>query len=72
MNIDKCPHCGGEALLHGNYSPKNRVWFIFCKCSLCGSQGKAFTEKQDPEAQSWDTMACNNAVSAWNMRYKGE
>ena len=71
MNIEKCPHCGGEAALNANYSPKNRIWFIFVKCSLCGAQGKVFSDNRDPEPKEWSSEACKNALSAWNLRYKG-
>lgn len=67
--VKYCPHCGGDARLTANYSPKAKVWFIAVKCRMCGATGKYFTQQEDPDATAWETDACYNAVIAWNKRY---
>ena len=64
MIIKTCPHCGGESWLNESYSNKNRCYFAFVKCSVCGAQGKIYQSKKEPSAET-----CRLAVSAWNMRY---
>lgn len=68
MKIRPCPHCGGNSALTSKYSAKKRLYFIFVKCDLCGAQGKIYADKEDPEWYGWNMPACQNAVSAWNMR----
>lgn len=68
MNISTCPHCGGEAYLAANYSYKIRKYFVFCKCDICGAQGKSYTSEEDPAAENWDNQPCRDAIKAWNMR----
>lgn len=72
MEIKTCPHCGGSAHIYSNYSYKKGNYFVFCRCDICGSQGKAYTTKEDPEARNWETTACTDAVNAWNMRTEGK
>lgn len=67
--IETCPHCGGEARLTANYSPKTKLWFINVKCQICGATGKYYTQVEDPEGKEWKTDACYNALQAWNKRY---
>lgn len=69
MKLKYCPHCGGEAELCGNYSKQTRSYFVFCKCTICGSQGKIYNTVEDPEGIGWSDYACQSAVKAWNMRY---
>ena len=71
-NFKSCPHCGADATLYGNYSYKARSYFVMCKCSMCGAQGKIYNSPEDPESVEWNNTACRDAVKAWNMRYKGE
>lgn len=66
--LKSCPHCGGIACLHSNYSYKTRSYFVFVKCEVCGATGKVTTSKDEPAAQEWNNEACDRAVSAWNMR----
>ncbi len=66
--IKPCPFCNGSALLNANYSYRTRTFFVFVKCEICGGQGKAFTDSNDPEHSNWNDSACNSAVDAWNMR----
>ena len=71
MELKYCPHCGGEAELYRNYSRRAGSYFVFVKCSMCGSQGKIYNTEEDPERTGWeDNTACQSAVRAWNMRYK--
>lgn len=69
-HIKLCPHCGGEAALHANYSYKTRSYFVMCKCGMCGSQGKIYNSPDNPESEEWNNIACIDAIKAWNMRYK--
>lgn len=69
MEIKACPHCGGASTLHANYSYKTRSYFVFAKCSICGSQGKIYNTDTEP---SGTDKACIAAVKAWNMRYREE
>ena len=66
--LKECPHCGGEAFLHANYSQKIHRFFIFAKCSECGATGATKCTKEDPKENNWRLPACNRAISAWNMR----
>lgn len=66
--IKPCPFCSGAACLNANYSYRTRSFFVFVKCEICGGQGKAFTDSNDPEDSNWNDAACNSAVDAWNMR----
>jgi len=66
--IKTCPHCGGAGRLNANYSYKTRSYFIFVKCDICGSTGKTYGSREDPQAEDWNTPACDDAISAWNMR----
>lgn len=68
-NIKNCPHCNGAAVLQSNYSSRYRAYFIFCKCTLCGAQGKTYSSKDNPVDEEWNTQTCEDAVAAWNMRY---
>lgn len=66
--IKPCPHCGGVACLTQNYSYKIRSYFVFVSCNICNAQGKTFRSTEEPAAVGWNNTACNDAVSAWNMR----
>ena len=68
MIIKPCPHCGGIACLNYNYSNKARRFFVYVKCDICSAQGKPYTSVEDPAAQEWDSIACRDAINAWNMR----
>lgn len=68
-SVKYCPHCGGDARLTANYSPKVKRWFIAVKCTLCGATGKYYTQVEDPDETNWNTDACYNALRAWNRRY---
>lgn len=67
-SFKNCPFCNGEPTLSSNYSYKTRCYFVMAKCTFCGSQGKIFSCKDDPEDANWNNDACINAVKAWNMR----
>ena len=69
MEIKTCTHCGGSSELTYNYSHYARSYFVFVKCSICGSQGKIYNTEEEPEQNS---KACIDAVKAWNMRYREE
>ena len=66
--IKTCPHCGGTACLNQNYSYKTRSYFAFIKCDICGATGKAYFSKEEPATAGWNNPACNDAITAWNMR----
>lgn len=66
--IKPCPHCGGTACLHGNYSRKIKSYFVFAKCDICGAQAKVYKSPENPEDVDWDNQACIDAVAAWNLR----
>ena len=68
ITIKPCPHCGGSSCLYANYSHRYRQYFVCVKCEICGSQGKTFSDPNDPEQSGWNDAACNSAISAWNMR----
>lgn len=70
--MKKCPHCGGRARAQSNYSQTANGYFIFIRCTVCGSQGKTCFSYTDPADDEQDNEALSNAISAWNMRYKGE
>lgn len=65
-----CPHCGGRSCLYSNYSGRYRKYFVYVKCEVCGSQGKTYTTNDDPATTEWCDDVCDNAVGAWNMRFK--
>lgn len=69
-NIKRCPHCNGDAVLQSNYSSRYRAYFIFCKCTICGAQGKTCSSNTDPVDSNWEMQPCYDALAAWNMRYK--
>lgn len=66
--IKACPHCGGTASLCANYSYKTRGYFVFVKCDICGAQGKIYKSSEDPRTVDWDSIDCDDAVAAWNLR----
>lgn len=66
MEILNCPHCNGAGELQANYSTRNRCYFVFVKCSMCGAQGKVFSTQEEPKE---DREVLAKSVSAWNMRY---
>lgn len=66
--LKACPHCGGAAYMEQNYSRKARSYFVYVKCSICGSQGKIFNSDEPPAENEWSLPACNGAAAAWNMR----
>lgn len=68
MQIDTCPHCGGMAFLTQTYSYKCRCYFVAVKCDICGASGKPYTQKDPPSDDKWQSMACSDAIRAWNMR----
>lgn len=68
--LKKCPFCNGNAFLQGRFNYKQRSYFVCAKCNICGAQGKTYTSEEDPEEVDWNNSACNEAVTAWNMRYK--
>ena len=72
VQIKPCPHCGGIAYLTQNYSYKARSYFVFVKCDICGAQGKIYNSTTEPAAAGWNNTACNDAISAWNMRIAQE
>lgn len=72
QEIKKCPFCGGDGELTQRYNTRYRNYFLFVACNLCGGQGKIFSSDEDVTESNWKTNACERAVKAWNMRYKGE
>lgn len=69
-HIKDCPFCGGEASIWQNYNYKAEVFFVMCKCDVCGSQGKTFNSGDEvPVEVDWDNDACRRAIKAWNRRY---
>ena len=58
-----CPHCGGDAILTANYSPKAGVWFINVKCTFCGATGKYYTQKEAPDKSGWTTDVIDYTIS---------
>lgn len=69
LEIRECPHCGGEAALCYKYSLKTDSYLVFCKCQLCGAQGRVYSSKECPEDENWESQTCKRALEAWNMRY---
>lgn len=72
MELKLCPHCGGTAELMSNYNHKLNAYFIFVKCSFCGSTGKTIYSAQDPAAIGYKCNAAKRAAFAWNLRYNNE
>lgn len=71
-DIRQCPHCGGDAYICAETSKENE-WFVFVRCSVCGSTGKKFMAYDgEPTKHIYDDLAIVQAVNAWNMRYHGE
>lgn len=69
--MKKCPHCDGAAALTQNYNYRQRQYFVFVKCLVCGAQGKSYTSETEPAADEWSNESCYLAVEAWNMRTGG-
>lgn len=73
MDTLKCPHCGGEGRLTRNCGKGRngrKLYYVYVRCDLCGSQGKIYSSETDPAEHDWNTEACALATSAWNMRYR--
>lgn len=68
LEISACPHCGGAADIHQNYSAKSKSYFVFVHCRVCGAQGKIYGSKTDATTEEWANDACIDAIKAWNMR----
>lgn len=68
--IKNCPFCGAEAELWQNYSNKFNCYFVYCKCSMCGSQTRTVSSKEEPAQIGWNNSACESVVKAWNTRAK--
>lgn len=68
--IKNCPFCGAEANIWQNYSCKTGYYFVYCKCSMCGAQGKTFPSECEPAEIGWSNSACDSAIKAWNTRVK--
>lgn len=66
--LKRCPFCGGNGDINRRWSNKNKVYFTFVRCEICGAQGKPFTEIDRNNGLDWETEACYSAVMAWNMR----
>ena len=62
IKLKKCPFCSGDAADMSAYSKKQRGYFTFVKCTLCGSQSKSFYSKEQDDSK---TLL---AVMAWNNR----
>lgn len=71
-NIKKCPFCGGDGELTQRYNSRRDNYFVFVACSLCNAQSKTFTSDDNAERGEWQSKACEKAVMAWNMEFKGE
>lgn len=69
-SIKQCPHCGGNADLYSRKTYKGG-YYIFVQCEICGATGKSVYSSTAPEADNWESNACNVAVNAWNMRTPG-
>lgn len=67
-NIQYCPFCGGNAKLCSTYGNRQRLYFVFVKCDVCGAQGKTYASRTKPADDDWNTQPCEDAVKAWNMR----
>ncbi len=72
QEIKKCPFCGGDGELTQRYNSRYDNYFVFVACSLCSAQSKTFTSDDNAERVEWQSKACEKAVNAWNMNYKGE
>lgn len=68
MTIRPCPFCNGDACLYANYANRYRKWLVYVKCDVCSAQGKAFSDREDPDLSGWNNAACDKAIRAWNMR----
>ena len=66
--LKKCPFCGGKACATANYSKRRNVYYVFIKCDVCGAQGKAYISEEDPAQNEWQSIACEDAQNAWNLR----
>ena len=63
-----CPHCGGPVDIHQNYSYKNKCYFVYVRCCVCGAQSRTFGCKDDASEHDWNNKACRDAIKAWNLR----
>ena len=68
FEIRNCPFCGGEAILHANWSYRYKKYYVNCKCTICGSSGKGFPTADDPDETDWKDISCSRAVKLWNSR----
>ena len=70
--LKECPFCGGKAWINSSWANKKKYYMVYAKCNICGSQGKIFVSKENPEETNWENEACCSAVEAWNMRTEKE
>ena len=65
-----CPFCGGEPNLYYHYNARKDIYFTYVKCTFCGSSGRTYTTRTNPEKDGWEegNPACRDALAAWNRR----
>lgn len=71
--IKECPFCGGDATVVQHFNYRQNIWFVVCKCELCGAQARTAScgkGKPAPSENSWDVRAVDVAIARWNQRYK--
>ena len=66
--VYNCPHCNGNATLTSRFMSRTNNYLIVCRCDLCGAQGKAYFDDENPIDNNWSSDACELAVDAWNER----
>ena len=68
MKAKPCPCCGGASCLHSNYLREPDLYYVFVRCTVCGTEGKKIPTWDRPSEYEWRGNEANLAISAWNMR----
>lgn len=68
MQMKPCPHCGGEPYIVTQYNKRLNKFMIYCRCDVCGAQGKTYASCNNPAEADWESPESESAISAWNLR----
>ena len=68
ITLKPCPFCAGPAKMTATYNRRTGGFIVLVKCTICGSQSRAFFADINPELESWNTTEAQDAAAVWNMR----